>query len=341
MFRSHGQTVPEILTLRERNIPRLPDLVVWPTSHSDVVFIVQSAVKHNVVIIPFGGGTSVTGALLCPQNETRMIVSLDTSQMNRILWIDHQNLIAKIEAGIFGQDLEERLAEHGLCTGHQPDSYEFSSLGGWVATRASGMKKNIYGNIEDMLVHVKMVTPKGVVERNCLSPRISTGPDTHEIVLGSEGTLGVITEVTLKVRPLPEITKYGSIVFRDFETGLQFMREVARLQLKPASVRLMDNEQFILGQALKTESDSYFESIADAFKKFYLTKVRKFDIDKMCVATIMMEGKREDVEALEFKLITLGEKLGGLSAGEENGRRGYMMTFVIAYVRVSLLNTTA
>ncbi len=143
--------------------------------------------------------------------------------------------------------MEKELLKHNLCTGHEPDSYEFSSLGGWVATRASGMKKNVYGNIEDLLVHVKMVTPKGTVQRNCQVPRISSGPDIHHFILGSEGTLGVITEVTLKVRPIPECQKYGSIVFPDFESGVLFMREIAKKQLKPASVRLMDNEQFIFG----------------------------------------------------------------------------------------------
>jgi alkyldihydroxyacetonephosphate synthase len=247
LFRSHGHTLHEIFTLRGDRFKRVPDLVVWTKCHEEVVTIVKLATDYDVVVIPFGGGTSVSGALQCPENENRMIISLDTSQMNRVLWVDHQNLTAHIESGIFGQDLERELAKHGLCTGHEPDSYEFSSLGGWVATRASGMKKNIYGNIEDLLVHVKMVTPKGTVQRNCQVPRISSGPDIHHFILGSEGTLGVITEVTLKVRPQPECQKYGSIIFPDFETGVKFMRQVARHQLKPASVRLMDNEQFIFG----------------------------------------------------------------------------------------------
>lgn len=247
LFRSHGHTLHEIFTLRQDKFKRVPDIVVWPKAHEEVVVLVKLAAQHNAVIIPFGGGTSVSGALQCPENENRMIISLDTSQMNRVLWIDHQNLTAHIESGIIGQDLEKELAKHGLCTGHEPDSYEFSTLGGWVATRASGMKKNIYGNIEDLLVRVKMVTPKGTVERNCQVPRISSGPDIHHFILGSEGTLGVITEVTLKVRPLPECQKYGSLIFPDFDSGVQFMREVAKQQLKPASVRLMDNEQFIFG----------------------------------------------------------------------------------------------
>lgn len=142
--------------------------------------------------------------------------------------MDESNLTCCAEGGIIGQDFEAQLRAKGFTTGHEPDSYEFSSLGGWVATRASGMKKNTYGNIEDLLVHVRMVTPKGIIEKYCQVPRISAGPDIHHFILGSEGTLGVITEVVLKVRPLPACKKYGSVVFPDFASGVACLREVAK-----------------------------------------------------------------------------------------------------------------
>ncbi|RWS10319.1 alkyldihydroxyacetonephosphate synthase: peroxisomal-like isoform X1 [Dinothrombium tinctorium] len=333
LFRAHGHTLQEVFTLRQGRFERIPDIVIWPKCHDDVVKIVDLASKHNVVIIPFGGGTSVTGALECPPNELRMIVSLDTSQMNNILWIDHQNLTAKIEAGIIGQDLERQLAKYNLCTGHEPDSFEFSSLGGWIATKASGMKKNVYGNIEDLVVHLKMVTVKGVVERNCQVPRLSTGPDIHHFIIGSEGTLGVITEAIIKVRPIPECKKYGSLVFPCFEDGFKFMREVAMKRLKPASVRLMDNEQFIFGQALKPEASSIWTSLSDSFKKIYLTKIRGYDVKEICVATLLFEGSFHEVEELEKQIFCIASKYNGISGGEENGKRGYLLTYVIAYIR--------
>lgn len=333
LFRAHGHTMKEIFILREGRFPRIPDIVLWPKCHDDVVGIVELATKHGVVIIPFGGGTSVSGAVECPPQETRMIVSLDTSQMNRILWINKVNGTALVEAGIIGQDLERDLAKEGLCTGHEPDSYEFSSLGGWVATRASGMKKNIYGNIEDMLVHVKMVTPKGQVQKNCQVPRISSGPDIHQFILGSEGTLGVITEVIIRVRPIPSCVKYGSIVFPSFAPGVACLKEVARQQLKPASIRLMDNEQFLFGHALKPESTSLFSSLSDQLKKLYITHFKGFDVHKMCVATLLLEGTKEEVETLERRIYSIASTFGGMPAGEENGKRGYMLTFVIAYIR--------
>lgn len=333
LFRAHGHTLHEIFVLREGMFNRIPDLVVWPQCHDDVVKITALCCEHNVVIIPFGGGTSVSGALECPAEERRMIVSLDTSQMNKILWIDEKNLTAHCESGIIGQDLERRLAEKGFCTGHEPDSMEFSSLGGWVATRASGMKKNIYGNIEDIVVHIKFVTPKGVMEKSCQVPRLSSGPDIHHFILGSEGTLGVVTEVTIKIRPLPPCRKYGSIVFPEFLNGVNCLREIAKQRCAPASIRLMDNQQFQFGHALKPESKSLLNSFVEGIKKFYITKLKGFDTSKMAVATLLFEGTKQEVAAQEKRVYEIAAQFGGLPAGTDNGERGYMLTFVIAYLR--------
>lgn len=333
LFRAHGHTMDEIFMLRNGTFERIPDLIVWPNNHTDVEFIVNLAGKYNVMIIPFGGGTSVTWALLCPVNEKRMIISLDTSLMNKILWIDEKNLTARIQSGINGQELERQLALKGFCTGHEPDSMEFSTLGGWVATRASGMKKNRYGNIEDIVVHITIVTPRGTIQKNCQVPRISTGPDIHQYILGSEGTLGVITEVTVKIRPLPQVCKYGSIVFPCFEDGVHFMREIAKQKCAPASIRLLDNEQFSFGQALKSETKSIFQSLVDGFKKFYVTKFKGFDPSKMCACTLLFEGSKEETDSQENRVYSIAKQFNGLPAGEENGEKGYMLTFAIAYLR--------
>ncbi|GAB1609457.1 alkyldihydroxyacetonephosphate synthase, peroxisomal-like [Argonauta hians] len=333
LFRAHGHTLHEVFVLREGKFERIPDLVVWPSCHKDVVKVVELACLHKVMIIPFGGGTSVSGALECPAMEKRSIASVDTSRMNRILWIDEENLTVCAESGIVGQDLERRLAEKGYCTGHEPDSMEFSSLGGWIATRASGMKKNIYGNIEDLLVHTKFVTPRGVLEKNCMVPRISAGPDIHHLILGSEGTMGIVTEATLKIRPLPQCKKYGSVVFPTFEDGVYCLREIAKQRCAPASIRLIDNEQFQMGGALKPDSGSIFASFLDGIKKLYITKLKGFHPEKLCVATLLFEGTKEEVAALEKQVYAIVAKFHGLPGGADNGERGYMLTFVIAYIR--------
>lgn len=332
VVRAHGHTLHDIHTLREGTFERIPDVVVWPQSHDDVAKIVRFADDNNLVVIPFGGGTAVSGAVECPRNEPRTIISLDTSQMNSILWVDGENLVACCESGIIGQDLEREMGKLGYMTGHEPDSFEFSSLGGWVATRASGMKKNVYGNIEDLLVHVKMVTTKGVLEKSCQVPRMSCGPDFNHVILGSEGSLGVVTEVVLKIRPLPQCKKYGSVVFPDFESGVKCMREIARERCQPASVRLMDNEQFKFGQSLKAVP-GMLGFLVDEFKKLLLTKLKRFDLNKMCVMTLLFEGGKKEVEDHEKRIYAIAKKYGGIPAGETNGLRGYMLTFVIAYIR--------
>lgn len=333
LFRAHGQTLKDIYTLRTGMFARIPDAVAWPRCHADVVAVVRLADARNLVVLPFGGGTAVSGASECPADETRAIVALDTSQMNRILSVDAENLVACCESGIIGQDLERELRKLGYTSGHEPDSYEFSSLGGWVATRASGMKKNVYGNIEDLLVHARVVTPRGVLEKSCQVPRLSCGPDFHHVVMGSEGTLGVVTEVTIKIRPLPRARRYGSVVFPDFDAGVACMREIARRRRQPASIRLMDNEQFRLGLILKPAAGAW-RAWLDQLKKFYLTKVKRFDFDAICVMTLLFEADAEaDVKDQERVVYDVAGTYGGLPAGEANGERGYMLTFVIAYIR--------
>lgn len=333
LFHSHGHTAEDIYRLRFGKIERIPDVVIWPGKHEHIETIVKTAVIHNVVIIPYGGGTSVSSALEPPENEARMIVSIDMHEMNRIKWVDYESMMASIECGIIGKDLDAKLAKLGLCVGHEPDSNEFSSLGGWIATRASGMKKNVYGNIEDILINAKMVTSVGTVEKSCNVPRLSTGPDVNQMVLGSEGTLGIITEAILRLRPLPEVKKYGSIVFPDFESGVAVMREIAKQRVAPASIRLVDNVQFQFSQVLKPASNSKFEEILDSAKKWYVTKYKGFDPNKMAAVTVVFEGNALEVETQQKKVYQIASQHGGLLGGEENGRRGYFLTYMIAYLR--------
>ncbi|KAH8277650.1 hypothetical protein KR018_002828 [Drosophila ironensis] len=332
LVRCHGQTLSDIYSLWHNKFKRIPDVVVWPSCHDEVVQLVRLAQKHDVMLLPYGGGTSVSGSITCPQKETRMICVLDTSQMNRLLWLNRENLTVCFESGIVGQDLERVLREEGLTVGHEPDSYEFSTLGGWVATRASGMKKNVYGNIEDLVVRMRMVTPSGTLERECSAPRVSCGPDFNHMILGSEGTLGVITEVVLKVRPLPPTRKYGSVAFPNFELGVLFMREVARRRCQPASVRMVDNEQFMFGQALKPEG-SWWASFVEGLKERYVTSWKGIDLNEICAATLLFEGEDKDVQRQESIIYEIAAKFKGFPAGWHNGERGYILTFVIAYIR--------
>jgi alkyldihydroxyacetonephosphate synthase len=179
-----------------------------------------------------------------------------------------------------------------VVLGHEPDSIEFSTLGGWISTRASGMKKNAYGNIEDILMNCKLVTSKGTISKNSEWPRVSNGPDLNHVVMGHEGNFGVVTEAVLRVRPIPEVKEYSSIIFHDFEIGIKFMDEVARSRNWPASLRVVDNTQFKASQALKEKTNSMTKEFLDMVKMFYVLRVKGFDINKFVGCTVVFEGSR-------------------------------------------------
>lgn len=323
----------EIWELRNGKFKRFVDVVLYPDCTKHVEKIVSLAHEHNVVVVPYGGGTNVTQALMLDENEERMIVSLDMTRMCKIKWVDRANMTACIEAGIIGGDLERELKKYDVVLGHEPDSIEFSSLGGWVSTKASGMKKNTYGNIEDIVQAITLVTPTGTFERYNQCPRVSHGQELNHFILGHEGNLGVITECILRVREVPEAKVYGSIVFPDFDNGQKFMREIGRSRVWPASIRLVDNMQFQLGQVLKPESDSRWQTIVDAIKKFYVLKIKGFEVESMCACTLVFEGTKELVARQEKFVYNLAKEYHGMKAGPENGIRGYFLTFVIAYLR--------
>lgn len=337
LLHSHGQTTAdEVYRVLYHQLERIADMVFFCESEGDAERLVALACEHDVCLVPYGGGTNVSSALKLPTQERRMIVSVDMRRMNRIEWIDEENLRASVQAGITGSELERQLAEAGFVCGHEPDSVELSTLGGWIATHASGMKKNRYGNIEDIVESITLVTPAGIVEQQAPMPRQSMGMQPFKLLFGNEGTLGLITKAVIHIHRLPETKRYGSIAFPDFDTGVAFLYELTRTGLAPASVRLVDNFQFRFGSALRPRP-SKVKSLVRRAEKFYLLRVKGFDPNRLAAATIVMEGATAEVEYQSKRVYDLAKKYGGLAAGEEHGRRGYMLTYAIAYIRDFLL----
>ncbi|HLG04876.1 MAG TPA: FAD-binding oxidoreductase, partial [Gemmatimonadales bacterium] len=328
----HGHSLEEMYAVKYGRIERVPDLVVFPESEAQVAALVGAAARHDICLVPYGGGTNVTDALRCPKDEDRMIVSVDLSRMNRILWIDPVNLMAGIEAGAVGRHLQARLAESGFTMGHEPDSVEFSTLGGWIATFASGMKKNRYGNIEDLVLDLRGVTALGELTHSAPFPRESAGLDLRRWMFGSEGSLGIITSAVVKLFPLPEVQRYDAILFPDFESGVAFLYDLTREAVPPASVRLVDNLQFQLSQTLKPRAAGA-RALKRRLERFVVTRLRGFDPDRMVACTLVYEGSASEVRAQEIAVKRIARRHGGLRAGPENGRRGYQLTFGIAYLR--------
>ncbi len=328
----HGHTLEEIYAIHYGGFGRAPDLVVFPETEEQIEQLVEVATRHEACLIPYGGGTNVTDALRCPAEDPRPMVCVDLSRMNRILWIDPVNQMASIQAGAVGRHIQTQLAEYGFTLGHEPDSVEFSTLGGWIATNASGMKKNRYGNIEDLVLDVHVVTPKGALTRSAVVPRESSGLDPRRWVFGSEGTLGIITRAVVKIFPLPEVQRYGAVLFPTFEAGVGFMFDLTRKATPPASVRLTDNMQFQMGQTLKAKTTG-LAAVVRRLQRLYVTRVRGFDPNRMVVCTLLYEGSRAEVANQEAAVRRIASRHGGMGAGAENGKRGYQLTFAIAYIR--------
>ena len=333
LLHSHGQTTTEeVSRVLYENLERCVDLVVWPESDEDCQAVVTLAGEHGACLVPYGGGTNVSSALLVPAGETRMVVSVDTRRMNRVLSIDRTNLTATVQAGITGSRLEELLGKEGLTCGHEPDSAELSTLGGWIATNASGMKKNRYGNIEDLVENVTLVTPAGTIEQRYSSPRQSPGIQLQKALFGSEGNLGLITRAVIHVHELPEIKKYGSVIFANWPTGVSFMEALNRTGAKPASIRLVDNLQFRLGQSLKP-APTGAKVLKSRIEQLVVTRIKGFDPHTMVAATIVYEGMAAEVALQEKVVAATAKRFGGIQGGAGNGERGYMLTYAIAYLR--------
>lgn len=338
LVHSHGQTsLEEIYKVLYNAIERTVDIVFYCELESDIQTLIQLAVTYNVCLIPFGGGTNVSCALKLPRNETRMIVSVNMQRMNKIEWIDKKNLRACVQAGITGKQLEEELRKEGFTCGHEPDSIELSTLGGWIATNASGMKKNRYGNIEQIVENITMIAPSGVIEQIQSFARVSMGIQPQNLLFGSEGNLGIITKAVIRIFPLPAVKKYSSIIFPNFQLGLQFLNQLAHSGSVPASVRLVDNKQFRFAQALKPKATG-IKALIDKLTKFYVLKIRHFDANRMVAATIVFEGSKQEVAYQQANIKILAKQNQGLLAGSKNGQRGYMLTFAIAYIRDFLFN---
>lgn len=329
----HGHSGAEIWAIRYGRLPRVPDLVVYPKSHDEVVRLAEAARKHGAFLVPFGGGTNVTEALRLRVDDARFAIAVDMRRMNRILWVDPVNHMACIEAGATGKAILQELAKYKLTLGHEPDSVEFSTLGGWIATNASGMKKNRYGNIEELVLDMKVVTARGVVERPHVGPRESVGANPRNFMFGSEGNYGIITHAVVKLFPLPEVQEYGSVLFPDLEKGLAFLYELQSSGALPASIRVMDNTQFHFGQALKPQAKGALARAKSSIEKWVVLKLKGFDPFKMTVATVVFEGSAQEVDFQRKTLYRIAARHKGMKAGSANGERGYQLTFSIAYIR--------
>jgi alkyldihydroxyacetonephosphate synthase len=225
----------DIQDLLGHSTPR-PLAVVDAGSAVDVTQTLRICREARAPIIPFGGGSGVCGAIETNPNS----VVLSTRGLDGLVRLSDRNLTATFRAGTLGIDAEKRVQQDGLTIGHWPQSVELSTVGGWVSTRASGQYSTGYGSIEDMVLALEVVLPDGSVLRTRETPRAAAGPDLRQIFMGSEGTLGVITEVTFSLRPLPEASRGQAFQFASFDAGIEAIRRLMRAGWRPPVIRLYD-----------------------------------------------------------------------------------------------------
>ena len=226
---AYGKAYLDLIKLRLGKVENPPDAVVYPRNEEDIIRIVAFCSKHGISLTPFGGHSSVTRGVETPRGG----ISLDmTRYMNKVIEINAVNHTVTVEPGITGPVLEKYLNNYGngYTCGHFPQSFEFSTVGGWVSTRGAGQASTGYGKIEDIVLSMRMVTPKGVIITRDY-PAAALGPDIDQILIGSEGTFGILTEVVMKIRRyLPVSACLASFIFRDFNSAVAAMREVMQGQ---------------------------------------------------------------------------------------------------------------
>ncbi len=215
-----------------------PDLVAFPRDEGEIETVLNWAEAEGAAVIPFGGGTSVVGGVEARLGD-RPVVTMDLRRLDRVLEVEPASLAARIQAGATGPRLEEQLREHGLTLRHFPQSFEYATLGGWIATRAGGHFATVETHVDDLVESVRAITPRGDWESRRL-PGSGAGPSPDRLLLGSEGILGAIAEAWVRVRPRPEFKSSCGVEFADFATAVRAVREISQTPLRPSNCRLLD-----------------------------------------------------------------------------------------------------
>ncbi|HEX3977043.1 MAG TPA: FAD-binding oxidoreductase [Solirubrobacteraceae bacterium] len=240
-FHAHGSSYRDVVRAFRGRFDHPPDIVAHPADEAQIEAVLEWALSANAAIIPFGGGTSVVGGVEPAVDRQRFdgVVTIDLGRLDRVLEVDEQSLSARIQAGANGPRLEEQLRAHDLTLRHFPQSFQFATLGGMIATRAGGHFATVYTHIDDLVQSVRAITPAGVWESRRL-PGSGAGISPDRMLIGSEGTLGVITEAWVRVRPRPRFRASAGVRFATFQAGAAAVRALSQSGLYPANCRLVD-----------------------------------------------------------------------------------------------------
>ena len=331
---SLGQGYVESLRSRFSDIPNVVELVVFPHNHEEVAKVVQLANKHKVPLSTVAGATTVTLGI----EPSFGIIAMNLTQMNKILNVNPKAQYITVECGILGPDLEAQLKNYGLTLGHFPQSFEYSTLGGWAATRGAGQNSTLYGKIEDMVMGMKFVTGLGETLITKKAPARATGPDINHILLGSEGTFGIITEMTLRVWKTPEKTRLSAFFFKSFEEGLLAYKEILQNGYRPAVMRISDSEETyynIVAQALMRDPPKIPFSYRMLLE---LLDKRGYKDGTRCMGVLSFEGDSPLVD-LTFKQSKKSiNRYNGVYLGSRPAKSWYKRRYELPFIRDPLID---
>ena len=324
---SAGRSYPDLVRLRSGRGLNAPDAVVLPGTREEVALVLEICARNSVAVIPFGGGTSVVGGVEALRGAFDAAVTVDLARLTGLQDVDAGSQLATFAAGTLGPNVEGTLQTRGLTLGHLPQSFEFSTVGGWAATRSAGQASTGYGRIDELVVALRAQTPSGELVTPTV-PASAAGPSLRELLLGSEGVLGIITDVTLRVRPKPREQRYDAYALTDFGAGRQALRELAQDGAAPDLARLSDEDETRLSLQLASHPT------ASGLLRAYLGARRRAD---GCLLIAGFDGEPARVARRRAHVRAVMRRHRAVALGSAPGAAWAKGRFHGAYVRDELL----
>lgn len=328
-----GKSYHDLLRLRAGDLSVAPDAVLYPRNVGDVADVLAYAGERRIAIVPYGGGTSVVGGVTANGEGFNAVVTLDLSQMARLIGVDPVSSTADVEPGITGPALEHALNAQGLTLGHFPQSFEYSTLGGWIAHRGAGQQSHLYGRAEDWLIAADLVTPRGVLHTRDF-PASAAGPRLRDFIPGSEGVFGIITRARVRVRTQPAVKHYSGFLFPDFRSGTAAIRTAAQTGLPAAMLRLSDAQETRFYRTFSELGRN--TGLRDWLSGHYL---RLKGLDGLPAVMIAgFEGDHVHVRDATEAFAKIAKASGALALGRKPGKRWYEGRFHGPYLRDPMMD---
>jgi alkyldihydroxyacetonephosphate synthase len=323
-----GKGYPDLVRQRAGEPEGAPDAVLYPSDHDQLRAVLELCARASLAVVPFGGGTSVVGGVAPLRGEHGGVLALDMGAMGAVLDLDSQSSTVTVQGGMRAPALERYLTTRGLTLGHFPQSYEYVSLGGCAATRSAGQSSTGYGAIEKMIVGLRLAAPAAEITLAPV-PASAAGPSLRQLLIGSEGTLGVISELSLRVRQAPRERIYEGMFFEDFAAGTQALRTLAGEHALPDVARLSDEQETRMSLALAGSG-----GVKGRLGRAYIG-ARGYG--EGCLAILGFEGAPEEVAFRRGRTLELARGFGGLAVGRSPGRAWLHGRFSGPYLRDDLL----